>query len=186
MKRFLLPVFTAIFLLSQSVALVAALTLDKIGSTTVTGNISSWTYTGTNPIFSGTTDPSASVSISINGSAQSVTADGAGSWSFQPTTLSTAGSYPIIITSGSETKSFTLAIGTTSTTSTDTTTTTTSTTSGQPALPDELPQTGTAQETVLLLAGGFGLMSAGVLFYWKVVPKLLFDESSEVSDDYKA
>lgn len=47
-------------------------------------------------------------------------------------------------------------------------------------LPAELPKTGMVEDTYLVIGGGLFLMLVGVLFYWKIVPKLLFDENSEV------
>lgn len=194
MKQALLSLLFAVVLLVQSSLPVAALTLDTIGAAQVTGNIASFSYMGAaNPVFRGTTDPSTPVSIDIQGITNSVTSDGAGAWSYTPTTVQAGGSYPVMITSGSETISFTLNISSTlsgdssataasSTTSTSTTTTTTS----QPVLPDELPQTGTAQETLLLVVAGVGLVIGGVLFYWKVVPGLLFADVSEVTDEHVA
>lgn len=184
MKRTVFSIFIAFLLLIQSSALVAALTLDKIGTSTVVGTISSWTYYGKNPTFVGTTDPSTAVSITYDGQNQSATADGLGNWSYTPTTLDENGSYPVTLNSAGNTISFTLNLTTASTSASTTTTstTTTSTTSGQPNLPSELPQSGTAQETILLLAGGLGLVTTGVLFYWKVVPRLLFEESSDSAD----
>lgn len=178
MKKFLLPVLVALFLLTQSTVLVAALTLNNIGTSTVTGTISTWSYTGRNPALSGTATPSETVTVNVQNTNHSVTADTGGNWSYIPTDLITDGAHPISITSGGQTISFTLnltnAAGLTATSSG--TTTTTSTISGQPVLPNELPQTGAAQETMLLLAGGLGLISGGLFFYWKVVPKLLIEE----------
>jgi LPXTG-motif cell wall-anchored protein len=182
MKRIILSLLVALLVLSQSAGIVAALTLESIGVTTVGRRISSWTYQGSNPSLVGTADPSAAVSIAINGTTQSATADGTGSWSYKPTDLSTSGSYPITISSGSDSMTFTLNLTTTASGS-STTTTKGGTTSGELVLPDELPQTGTAQETLLMVAGGLGLVMAGVLFYWKVVPKILFEESNTTKSE---
>jgi LPXTG-motif cell wall-anchored protein len=179
MKRALFSFFVATIILLQSGSLVAALTLESIGVSTVGGRrISSWTYQGVNPTITGTADPSASVSLSIDGTTQTATADGTGSWSYKPTDLTASGSYPITVSSGSDSMTFTLQLTTTSSTGT---TTTGATTSSELVMPDELPQTGTAQETTLLIGGGLGLVMAGVLFYWKVVPKLLLEEPTEDS-----
>jgi LPXTG-motif cell wall-anchored protein len=182
MKRIILSSLVALLILSQSAAIAAALTLDTIGVTTVGRRISSWTYQGSNPSLTGTADPSAAVSIAVNGTTQSATADGTGKWSYKPTDLSTTGSYPITISSGSDSMTFTLNL-TASASGSGTTTTKGGTTSGELVMPDELPQTGTAQETLLMVAGGLGLVMAGVLFYWKVVPKLLIDESNTIESE---
>lgn len=178
MKRVLLSSFVALLLLSQSAVIAAALSLNTIGVSTVGGtSIASWSYQGSNPTFVGMADPSASVTISIGGTTNTVTADGTGSWTYVPTTLTSSGAYPITLTSGSESMTFTLNLTSVSGSVTSTASSSVSTTSGELVLPEELPQTGMAQETMLLLGGGLGLVMMGVLFYWKVVPKLLFEES---------
>lgn len=179
MKRLLFSVLTASLILSQAATVASALTLESIGASTVGGqSISSWTYQGSNPIFRGTAAPSATVTIDIAGTTATATADASGNWSYTPTNLASSGDYVVTITEGSETETFTLTMTTTS--QSTTTTTSTSTSSGSVVLPDELPQTGTAEETALLIGGGLGSMLIGVLFYWKVVPKLLLEEESAV------
>lgn len=178
-----LPAVLAVFLflMVYSVSSIFALTLDKIGVTTVTNSsITSWYYQGTNPTFSGTTDPSAAVSVSINGASSSVTADTAGAWSYVPTTLTTTGTYPIVITSGTQTMSFSLdltAAG--SSTASSLATTKGGTMSGSVEMPDTLPQSGSFEQTVMMIAAGLLLVGGGMIFYWKVVPRLLFVEDSE-------
>lgn len=174
MKRALLSLAVTLLFFGYSSASAAAVTLDSIGVSSVGGRrISSWTYQGKNPVFKGTTDPSGSVILTIDGSDNTVTADAAGAWTFAPTSLATTGTYPITIVSGTDTLTFTLDL----TVSSTSTTAATSTTSGELVLPDELPQTGSFQQTAVLIGSGLGLMLTGILFYWKVVPKLLFDES---------
>lgn len=187
MKQVLLTVLVVTLLFSQSISRALALTLETIGVSNVGGSsISSWTYQGSNPTFTGTADASATVTVTINNSDATATADASGNWTYTPTTLTSTGTYPVTISSGTESISFTLDLtvqDTTSTTATSSSTTTTttkggtSTASGNLVMPDELPQTGAFEQTVLLLGGGFGLVLLGVMFYWKIVPRLLFDES---------
>ena len=150
--------------------LAATLTLQEIGASTVGGqSISSWTYTGMNPVFSGTADPDASVSITIASEAPtSVTADATGNWSYTPTTLNTEGSYQVTIVSGDQTISFMLTIGPyagySSTTATDSAVT--GTTKG--GMPDTLPVTGSFTDTLKLIAAGLGLIAVGLTTRWLV------------------
>lgn len=176
MKRALLTSLVVVALFGHTLAVAAAMTLDSIGVSSIGGRrISSWTYSGKNPALVGTTDPSSTVTVTIAGTDYTATADASGNWSYLPTTLTTTGTYPITLASGSDTLSFTLDLTVAS--GSATTTAKGGTTSGELVLPDELPQTGSLQQTVLLMGTGLGLTVAGILFYWKVVPKLLFEET---------
>ena len=180
MKKSILLLIVCLLSFGLSAGQALAMTLESIGVSTVGGiTISSWTYQGTNPVIVGTADPGATVTVTIDGTAAAATADDAGDWSYTPTTLTTSGSYPITIASGTESMSFTLAL-TTNSTSTTTTTSSSSTSSAGVTLPEELPQTGSFGQTLVLAGSGLALVLAGVLFYWKVVPKLLFEEVTEV------
>lgn len=181
MKQALSALVITLILLSQTAGVVLALSLESIGNSSVAGRkISSWYYQGSNPTFSGTADPSATVTIDISGTSGTATADSAGSWSYKPTTLTTTGMYPITITSGANSLAFNLDI--TASSSSGSTSTKGGSTSGSLNLPDELPKTGSFEQTLLLMGTGLGLVLAGALFYWKVVPKLLFEDGA-VSED---
>jgi len=150
--------------------LAATLTLQEIGASTVGGRrISSWTYTGMNPVFSGTADPDATVSVTIaSETPATVTADATGNWSYIPTTLATEGSYQVTIVSGDQTISFMLTIGSyagySSTTATDSAVT--GTTKG--GLPDTLPVSGSLENTITLMVTGLGLIAIGLTTRWLV------------------
>lgn len=182
MNRLLPTLLILTVLFIHSAGTVLALTLNKIGTTTVTSSsITSWYYQGSNPVFSGTADPSAAVSISISGVTNSTTADSSGAWTYTPTTLGQTGVYPIVLSSGSQTMSFNLDITSASSTASALSTTKGGTMSGSVEMPDTLPQSGGSTQTIAVIVAGLLLVTGGMLFYWKVVPRLLFTE--EVNEE---
>ncbi len=101
-------VFTLILVSPVS---AATLSVTSIGNLDTSGTFySSWWYTQENPTLAGTASPSTAVSIDIDGTLGTTTADTLGKWSYKPTTL-TAGDYTITITSGAEVVTFSLNIG---------------------------------------------------------------------------
>lgn len=193
MKR--LPLVFAVFviLFVSVVSSTFALTIDTIGSTEVPdGNTSSWYYTGSNPTFSGTATASAPVTIKIDTATFTTTANASGAWTYTPTTLTQTANYAIVITSGTDTISFDLDLTssgadtyssttTASSSATSLSTTKGGTMSGSVSLPSTLPQSGGLQETIMTVGAGMVLMVGGMLFYWKVVPRLLFTDDQEES-----
>lgn len=110
----------------------ASLGLTHIGVLDISGT--NWTevwYTGTNFVLKGTADANASVSVKINDDTSTATADSSGNWSLSTTMGS--GDHTVVITSGSESKTYTIHagqnvpadLGTTTATTTDTSETTT-------------------------------------------------------------
>ena len=92
------------------VAFSASLSLSQIGALNTQGmQYSEWWYSGTSPTLSGTADANAEVKISLDGSESTVTADSSGNWSMA-TSLS-QGDVAVVISSGSESYSFTLHAG---------------------------------------------------------------------------
>lgn len=145
-----------------SKVLAAVLTLQEIGASSVGGaSISSWTYMGTNPTFVGTADPSATVTLVIGEETATATADSAGAWSYTPTTLVVDGSFPVTITSGDATISFTLALSPSS----DSVTATDSALS-KGGVTEELPLSGGLEDTLKLVAVGLGLIAMGFTVRW--------------------
>jgi len=178
-----------VFDLPQFQVQAAGFALTAIGaSSTVGQTFSQWTYYGTNPVFQGTATPGADVTIQVDSSAKTVTASALGEWTWQPTNLATAGSHAIVLSSGTDSQSFTLIIadsnesstpssttGSTTTTATTTGTTPTSTTSGSITTPTPspttavstssatLPQTGSFDTTVFLTIAGMIFLGAGLI-----------------------
>lgn len=99
-----------ILLLTAAPVLASGFQLTAIGGLDTTGyQYSEWWYNGTNPTLRGITTPSASVSVSVNGEAQTVTADETGAWS-AATTMET-GDHEVVLTSEGSTIAFTLHLG---------------------------------------------------------------------------
>lgn len=179
MKK-ILSIFLAIVCLLLSVKTIAAatLTLDSIGEDSVADTVfTSWTYETANPIFTGTAAAGASVSIKIDDLINTVAAATDGEWTFIPTTL-LDGTYSILITSGVESMSFDLTIGSATSSTTTTTSTTTSTASattstssasttgvgmGGASESTTLPQTGSVEQTFLILSVGMLLTGFGLM-----------------------
>lgn len=84
--------------------------LSNIGSMNTSAGYSEWWYTQTNPKLSGVAAAGATVNIKINDDTYTATADSNGNWSYTPSTL-TEGDHSIVISSGSDSYSFTLHAG---------------------------------------------------------------------------
>ncbi|MEX0895807.1 MAG: LPXTG cell wall anchor domain-containing protein [Patescibacteria group bacterium] len=178
MRKFLLLFVIGLSLvLTTQIVRAATLTLDKIGVTSTSGQIFTlWTYEGTNPRFEGTASASAQVAIKISQISETTQADASGNWTYDPTTLTEAGDYPIQITSGADTIAFTLTIAESS--STDSGSTVSAETKGGVEYPETLPQTSTFSTTLMLVLGGGIFIAAGMFLYWKLIPQLLFETAS--------
>lgn len=143
-----------------SPVLAATLQLTSIGSVNTAGyTYSAWWYTSANPVLKGTAAPSAQVTITIDSSAQTITADTTGNWTYVPTTL-TAGDHQIIIASSGEQYSFTLHIGSDVPTSTGS-----ASVSTYSSVPNDLPVSGVAEVTIGLVAVAGALIFASTKLY---------------------
>jgi hypothetical protein len=101
-----------LFNLSKSRVLASGFNIKSIGSVNTSGQqLSHWWYTNSNPTFVGEAPSGSTVSISIDGTETSVTADGSNSWSYTSGSLS-AGDHTIIVGNNDSTIKFTLTIGT--------------------------------------------------------------------------
>ncbi len=159
-KKLLALAVLVLSLTLVSPAFAAGLAVTSIGNLdTSSGTFyNAWWYTQENPILSGTAAPSASVSVSIDGVAATTTANTLGTWSYTPTTLIT-GNHTVLITSGTETVSFSIEIGSEAGTASVTTIPlNTSTSSGTTTLPDS----GVGIFTILAAAGGMLALGFGV------------------------
>ncbi|NTU47175.1 hypothetical protein HGA88_06120 [Candidatus Roizmanbacteria bacterium] len=90
----------------------ASLQLTHIGTLDTGGKTyTHWWYSGTQPTFGGTADPNSQLSVTLDADTKTVSADGQGNWSYTaPTPLSSA-DHQVKFTSGGQTVSFTLTIG---------------------------------------------------------------------------
>ncbi len=172
----ILPIALFVFCLSFAsvqVAQAATLNVETIGGISVGTVVPTiWSHAGSNPIIAGSASPSATVQVSIDGTAYSTYADTLGDWSYTPTTLAANGGYEMVVTSGIENLIFTLNItgvgvggGATSTTS--------ATVATQPALPTALPSSGSSSAVFFILAGVI-LFGVGAVSY--VTFPAYFDE----------
>lgn len=164
MKKFLSTVAILFaFLLFAGRVMAATLTLTSIGGVVTGGTIASFETTKTSPTFVGTAAPDATVDIAIDDLTVAVTADPDGDWTYTPAAL-TEGEHEIEISSNLETLTFTLTIGdgTQSSASSSAGVGGAATNSGQ-TTKGGLPVSGSAETTMLLIAGGIFLLGSGVI-----------------------
>ncbi len=155
MKKVLLPsILLLIVLFFPSSAFAQSIGITSIGGVPTTGNITTWTHQGFNPLLVGVATPSAVVRIDIGSATASTAAASTGAWQYKPTDLDALGSYSVSVSSGGQSMLFTLGITATA----SATPTPASTASAQ--LPTELPKTG-SDDIVLLFVGGAFLILTG-------------------------
>ena len=100
-----------LFLITGKNVLAGGFNLKSIGSVNTSGQqISHWWYTGSVPTMNGEAAAGETVTISIDGTEATATADGEGNWTYVPEALGD-GDHEIILTSGGSTISFTLTMG---------------------------------------------------------------------------
>lgn len=174
---FILVIFLVVSAASVKSVMAATLKLNKIGESTTEGQtFRSWVYQGLNPVFQGVTTPDAQVSITLNSANNKVTADAAGDWSFQPTTL-IAGQHEVTIGSDGEEIAFTLTIddGSSSSATQNSTASSAVTSTNSAVVADkgiggasssttteELPVSGAVSQTMLLIVAGFSVIGLGL------------------------
>ena len=160
----LLPIVIALVITAAAAVGVKAATLsvDKIGTDTVTGKtFTSWTHYGLNPSIAGTASASASVLVSVDGAQTATTSGTDGAWMVKPVALNSYGSYEISITSQAESVLFSLTLASASGT---TTTTKGGTTSTQSAA-TTLPESGFSDMVIFVALGGLFIASAAASRY---------------------
>jgi len=102
--------FTFCFLCPKA-ALAGTFNLKSIGSVDTSGRqISQWWYSGSQPVFIGEASPGASISISIDGSENTTTADSSGDWSYTAAALED-GDHQVKLSSSGSNINFTLSTG---------------------------------------------------------------------------
>lgn len=106
-----LVVFGLLLSFKNTNALASGFNLKSIGSVDTSGRqISHWWYSGGVPSFTGEAPSGSTVTISVDGTEGSVTADGNNSWSYSPGSLSD-GDHTIVISNNGSTINFTLTMG---------------------------------------------------------------------------
>ncbi len=100
-----------LFLFTGKDVLAGGFNLKSIGSVDTSGRqISHWWYTGSVATFNGEAAAGETVTVSIDGTEGTATADGEGNWTYTPESLDD-GDHQVTLTSGGSTISFTLTMG---------------------------------------------------------------------------
>ncbi len=158
MKRILMAflVMFSMWFMSSSLVLAGGFNLKSIGQLSTEGKqISHWWYSGSTPILVGEAEGGASVTVSIDGTENVVTADEIGNWSYNPGQLAD-GDHQIVLTSGGSTITFTLTMGAENV----------DWTAVESGSGEALPAAGNTLPTVSLLILGVGMVIAGRKFLW--------------------
>ena len=155
MKKIITTIFGLVLFLAVGVVYALGLTLTKVGVLSTVGvDYSLIDYTGAIPTLEGTATPSALVLIKIKTSTEAtVAASPSGVWRFTPGVLS-LGSSPIVITSGSQSISFTLNFNATPAAVPTATATPT-------PVPEELPDAGVWEYYLPVIGAGILVLFLG-------------------------
>jgi hypothetical protein len=190
MPKFIKLFFTSLMVvlglavLSQPIK-AAVLQLTSIGNSLVpTTAFTTWTYVGENPVFVGKASAAAQVTILLNSATNRVTADSLGDWVFTPTTL-LVGTHSVTISSGSESKAFSLVIASDSagtTGSASATPTPTGSASAGVGGAETLPQSGGMGLTLMVTIFGMAVLGLG-LMGWSSIQAASLIRQSELNED---
>ncbi|HCX25989.1 MAG: hypothetical protein UX08_C0004G0031 [Candidatus Collierbacteria bacterium GW2011_GWB1_45_35] len=155
MKKIITIILGSALFLSVGVVFAQELTLTKVGVLSTVGvDYSSIDYTGAIPTLEGTATPSAQVLIKIKTSTEAtVAASPSGVWKFTPGVLS-LGSSSIVITSGSQSISFSLNFNATPAATPTATATPT-------PIPEELPDAGVWEYYLPVIGAGILVLFLG-------------------------
>ena len=144
-------IFALLISIFNNSAFASGFVLKSIGSVETGGQqISHWWYTSTNPTFHGEAAANASIEADVDGNKQSITADSAGAWEYNPGSL-TEGDHTVTFTSAGTTINFTLTLGVENVDWN-------AVGSGSAST---LPATGNLTPTILLVLGGLGIIGLG-------------------------
>ena len=141
-------VFVLLSVVGAKTSLASGFNLKSIGSVSTDGQqISHWWYTASSPTLVGEAPAGSTVTISVDGTETSVTADSNNAWSYNTGALS-GGDHSVSIVNNGSTISFTLTIG------------------GEnidweavnSGTSETLPTVGIIMPTLLLSSGGLGLL----------------------------
>lgn len=111
MKKYFMFILIAILALSVRTAWAGGFNLKSIGQVNTSGRqISHWWYSGSTPVMIGEAVAGSTVTISIDGTENTVTADGSGNWTYNPGSLAD-GDHAVILKSDGSTITFTLTMG---------------------------------------------------------------------------
>lgn len=153
--RFRLPILLfllTLFLFFPHPLFAAGFQLKTVGTLNVEGvTLTQLWYSNGNVTFTGTALENASVTTTIDGTSETVTADASGNWSYS-TSLS-EGDHQVSFTSDESSTSFTLTIGESS--------------ADIGSLPTTATPAGTVEPTIAILFLGTALIASGIFFLKK-------------------
>ena len=110
-KLFVIALLSLLFFLLITPAFAADLQLTYIGSMATNGKTySQWWYSGSNPSLSGTSLPSSTVDITVDGTKESTNTDSSGNWVYNSALLAT-GNHIVEIADSQKAIRFTLHSG---------------------------------------------------------------------------
>lgn len=162
-------------------AFAATLQLYSIGNSVVTGKtFTTFTHTGENPIFTGSASANTQVSIALNAATNRITSDSSGAWVFTPTTL-LAGTHDVLITAGTESKSFTLTIASAAAAASPTATLT-PTKAASTSTPTTLPVSGGEHLTWIMVVIGTVLLGLGMMGWSVAATAAPVEQPTEQND----
>jgi len=102
--------FLVVIIFIAEASFGASLSLNKIGSLDLGGNMySEWWYTGTKPTLYGTAEESSTVTVLVDGTEATTSVDTSGNWTYYLD--KDEGDYSIVISQGEESISFILHLG---------------------------------------------------------------------------
>lgn len=175
-KKLLRSIFVALVMLTVTVVpvLAADFALTSIGNYDTSDGVPTqiW-YTSTQPTFSGTGTSGSTVNISVDSTSYSTTVAATEQWSWIPPQPLTSADHNIVLTSGSDSISFILTIGSGTTTPTPTpeATTTPTPTTATVATTTTLPESGGMMPTLIVLGLALGLMTLPAVRRWAFTDK---------------
>ncbi len=107
-----LTLLALFFLLSAPQAFASGFNLKSIGGVNTDGKLySQWYHTSLQPTFTGEAPADSTVTINIDGTDYTTTADSSGSWSWTPSSALSGGDHSVTLTNNESTISFTLTLG---------------------------------------------------------------------------
>ncbi|HDQ88768.1 MAG TPA: hypothetical protein ENN92_01315 [candidate division WWE3 bacterium] len=111
MKKTCLFLLALLITLNTSSVFAATFTLDKIGTLVTNGQrYTEWWYSGSTPALSGTSAAGTEVTVAFDDASSTVTTGTDGNWTHTPASLET-GDYAVVISTDTDSYSFTLHLG---------------------------------------------------------------------------
>jgi hypothetical protein len=110
-KKILFFVLALFLLLPVNKVFAGGFNLKSIGQVDTSGReISHWWYSGSSAVMKGEAAASSTVTVSVDGTDGTATADGDGNWTYSPASLAD-GDHEVVLTNSGSTIKFTLTTG---------------------------------------------------------------------------